>query len=420
VTSAMINDARLPERSADQLSDLLIELARAMHAVAVPTDTIEAMLVDVARKLGEPHLEVLVLQSALLLQLGDAEARRARLRRMDFDTHWRLAKTHDIMEVAHSLADGTLGVDEARSELRRIHAARPLYATWVVVAAYAVYSAAVAVRVGGGWLEMLAGALVGLVAGAIHLGGAHHVEVDLQQSFLAGLVGTLSVLVLALVLPPFGLPEALFGGVTLLVPAMVVTIGVHELASGALESGVLRLAYGFLRFAMLAAGIAAAGTAWSVFLRVPAHATAHGLPALPDLAVVAVGGLALVACLQARWGDAPVLVGAALLAHGTQMLTKLVVADRGAPLLTALVIGIAAQLYARKRGRLPAMVIVPALLQVAPGFIGTEAILHLLYDTGSSNQAFWRVLLVALQLVTGLLVAGILMRPRPKALAAPA
>jgi uncharacterized membrane protein YjjB (DUF3815 family) len=206
----------------------------------------------------------------------------------------------------------------------------------------------------------------------------------------------------------------LFGGITLLVPAMVITIGVHELASGALESGVPRLGFGFLRFAMLGAGIVAASGAWTLIMAPPRLVTPHALPTPIVLAVVTLGGLALVACLRARWHDAPIIMAASLLAYGTQELTKLALVDRGAPLLTALVIGVAGQLYARRRGRTASMVIVPGLLQVAPGFIGTEAVLHLLYDPGTSNQSFSRVLLVTLQLVTGLVVAGVLVRPKSR------
>ena len=63
---------------------------------------------------------------------------------------------------------------------------------------------------------------------------------------------------LAFVLPPFDYPRALFGGISLLVPAMVITIGVHELANEALESGTVRLVYGLICFALLGAGIVAA------------------------------------------------------------------------------------------------------------------------------------------------------------------
>jgi uncharacterized membrane protein YjjB (DUF3815 family) len=276
-----------------------------------------------------------------------------------------------------------------------------------VAIAYSAYSAAVAARIGGGALEMLVAAVIGLAAGGIHFGTLHHAPIDLQKSFLAGLFGGLIGLLLSLVLPPFALPHALFGGITLLVPAMVLTIGVHELAHGSLESGILRLAYGLLRFAMLAAGIAAGATIWKLAAPLPPEVTPVALPEPLVLGIVTLGGFALVGCLQARLRDAPVIAASALLAYGVQALTKLVVVEHGAPLVCAFAVGVAAQLYTRITKQPNAVVVVPGLLQLAPGFMGTEAVIRLLGGGGSGSESFFHVMLVALQLVLGLLAASI-------------
>ena len=121
-------------------------------------------------------------------------------------------------------------------------------------------------------------------------------------------------------------------------PAMVVVIGIHELASEALESGVVRIAYGLLRFAMLATGIAAA-VAITQFATAAPHVTATALPWPVVLALVGLGGLALVVCLQGPRRDAIAIVAAALIAYGTQELTKQIMGERGAPMVSAFMLG---------------------------------------------------------------------------------
>ena len=105
---------------------------------------------------------------------------------------------------------------------------------------------------------MFAAIVVGLVAGAIHFGTGIHKAINLEKSFLGAFLGRRAIFALTFILPPFDYPRALFGGISLLVPAMVITIGVHQLANEALESGTVRLIYGMACFALLAAGLAAA------------------------------------------------------------------------------------------------------------------------------------------------------------------
>jgi uncharacterized membrane protein YjjP (DUF1212 family) len=395
---------------------LLTELARALHQATIPADVVEERLGAVARRLGVEG-EFFTLQSFLAMELRSGGATRVSVGRMSFDTHWNLTRMTAFLAVADGLADGRLGVAEARRELAAIPKRRNPYPTWLVVAAYGVYGAAVAARVGGNLREMLVAAVVGLGAGAIHYGTLQSNAVDLQKSFLGALTGSLLAFLLAQVLPAFDQERALFGGITLLVPAMVVVVGVHELSSEALESGIARLAYGLLRFVMLAAGVAGAIT-MTQFTTWPASAAATPLPHPAALAIVAVGGFSLVFCLQAPWRDALAMVAAALVAFGAQELTKQVVGEQGAPVVAALILGAVAYLHARVTGRAAPIMLVPGLLQLAPGFMGTRATLHLLRphaSTGGTVDGFLQVLVVAVQLGIGLLIADLLFRRQHKA-----
>jgi uncharacterized membrane protein YjjP (DUF1212 family) len=396
-----------PGTTRDQaIALLLLDLGEALHAAALPSDLVERRLRSAARGLGT-RAQVFVLQGFIALQTGQGPAPVVELRRVSFDTHWRVHKLEELVALGASLARGERGLTEGRAELERINHEPLLYAKPLVVLAYAVYGAAVAVRVGGGVIEALVGALVGLVAGAIHFGTLTYGRVDLEKSFLAGLAGGLAAFALSLVLPPFDAGRAVFGGMTLLVPAMVLTIATHELANGALESGVARLAYGLLRFLMLGFGIAAAVRLWTFAAPLPPHVTAAPLPWPAALAVVAISGAALTVCLQGRPRDVLWMAGAAALAYGAHALTKALLGGDGSPFVAALLVGVAANLQARS-GRPPAVVIIPGLLQLAPGFLGSEAIVGLLGRAGTARPpAFFDVLMTALALVLGLVLAEV-------------
>jgi uncharacterized membrane protein YjjP (DUF1212 family) len=398
----------------DQSTDLLLDLAAALHASASPADVAEKRLHAVAEALGI-EAQFFAMQSFLTTELRRGGSERIEIRRIPFDTHWNLAESAALVELCRAIVDHRIDVAAARTELDRIVSRKSAYPRWLVMLAWAVYGGVVAVRVGGRWIELLAGAVIGFVAGAIHQIAGRQKLVNLEKTFVGAALGTLAAFLLTYVLPPFDYPRALFGGICLLIPAMVVTIGIHELANEELESGTVRLIYGLMCFGLLGGGVVASFTIGRLFGLHPPHATATKLPDLVVLAFVALGGLALVACLEGRRRDVGWIVLATVIAFGAQELTRLALGDRGAPIAVAFVLGCAAYLYARRPGRVPFTMLVPGLLQLAPGFLGTKATFKMLTLGESSSDAnFFEVIVLALQLGIGILVAGLLLKHRAR------
>jgi uncharacterized membrane protein YjjP (DUF1212 family) len=415
-------DGTATERTPGDSTELLLDLAAALHAAASPADVAEARLRGVANALGL-DAQFFTLQSFFATELRRGDRERVEIRRIPFDTHWDLTEVGALDELCRAITERRLDAMGARRQLDRIVAARSAYPKALVALAWGVYGGVVAIRVGGRWIEGLAGVLIGLAAGSIHFLAAEHKTISLEKTFLGAFLGSIVAFLLAFVLPPFDYPRALFGGISLLVPAMVVTIGIHELANEELESGTVRLVYGLMCFGLLGAGIVAAFTLGSAFGLHPPHQTATKLPDLVVLACVAVGGLALVVCLEGRPRDVGWIVAGAVIAFGAQELSRLAIGDdRGTPLGVSFILGCAAYLYARRPGRVPFTMLVPGLLQLAPGFLGTKATFKMLTvgDHLSSSASYFDVILLALQLGIGILAAGLLFkRLRRRARAAP-
>ncbi len=391
---------------------LLLDMERAMHVSALPADVLEERVREMAIGLGMTA-EIFTAQSFTATELFARRQTRVEIRRIPFDPHWNLTRMADLLALARAVAERRIPVAEARAQLTSITSRGNRYPKWLVVVGYAVYSAAVAARVGGSWREMLVALAIGTIVGGIHFGTLADDTVDLEKSFIGSLAGALCVLVATLILPAFDGASALFGGVTLLVPAMTLTIGLHELANGAPESGAVRLLHGLLRFLMLAFGIAVAVNAWKLVAPLPVYVPATPLPHAIVLAAVALGGLALVVCLQGRPTNAGWMVAAVVIAYGAQELTKIWFGAHGSPFIAAFVLGAAAHLHRRWSGRSVATMVVPGLLQLAPGFMGTKASFKLLqHGAAASDATFFDVMLVALQLGTGLLIAELLFRRR--------
>jgi uncharacterized membrane protein YjjP (DUF1212 family) len=404
-------DGTVNERANGDSTELLLDLAAALHAAASPADVAETRLRGVAGALGL-DAQFFTLQSFFATELRRGDREHVEIRRIPFDTHWNLREVAALDELCRAITERRLDAAGARRELDRILATKSAYPKALVALAWGVYGGVVAIRVGGRSIEGLAGVLIGLGAGAIHFLAAERKTVSLEKTFLGALLGSIVAFVLAFVLPPFDYPRALFGGISLLIPAMVVTIGIHELANEALESGTVRFVYGLMCFGLLGAGIVAAFTLGSILGIHPPHVTATKLPNVVVLACVALGGLALVVCLEGRPRDVGWIVAAAVIAYGAQELTRLPLGDQGAPIVVAFILGCAAYLHARRPGRVPFTMLVPGLLQLAPGFLGTKATFRMLTvgQQVSSSASYFDVILLALQLGIGILAASLLFK----------
>ncbi len=395
------------ERHADEaaVGALVSDLAAGLHEVSMPADTVIQEVRAVAAQYHLP-VQALLLQSALHLQVGDGRRKEVLLREVDFDAHWNLRRLEELQRLARRLQSEPVDILAARRQIAAVVARASPFRVPVVVLAYGLYGLAVGARVGGGWVEAIAAGLVGLVTGALHYGISRSRELDLMQSAAAAFCGALTACLLRLVLPPFDAARAMFGGVSLLVPAMVLTIGVAEMAHEALESGVFRAAYGALRFLMLAFGIAMAAKLFGLFAPLPAAVEPAGLPWPVALALVGLGAIPLTVCLQGRWRDVPWVAAGALVAYGIRELTKIAFPPEGSAFLATFGLATVALVQRRLGGRLPAVLIIPGFLQIAPGFLGTETVLASLRPgSPAGDNTFFHVLLLALQLVAGLLVA---------------
>src|SRR5262249_55086833 len=89
----------------DQSTELLIDLAAALHASASPADVAEERLRGVARALGL-EAQFFTMQSFLATELRRGDSERVEIRRIPFDTHWDLAETAALTELCRTITEG--------------------------------------------------------------------------------------------------------------------------------------------------------------------------------------------------------------------------------------------------------------------------------------------------------------------------
>jgi uncharacterized membrane protein YjjB (DUF3815 family) len=205
--------------------------------------------------------------------------------------------------------------------------------------------------------------------------------------------------------------------IIVLLPGYTLTVAMNELAARHLSSGTARLGGVLATMFLLACGAAvgtAAADAWAVFW--PAKGAPGELAALPRgtlwLALV-LAPLAFKVLFQARDRDTPWIVGAAWVAYlgaraGGAWLGPLLGAGCG-----AFALGLASNALARLRLRPAAITSVPGLLVLVPGSLGFRGVSSLLAEDALPGvELVARMLVVAMALVSGLLLAGVALPSR--------
>lgn len=331
-----------------------------------------------------------------------------------------LGRLGELDRLASDVAAHACSLAGARARLAGILDAPPRHRPLVVALAFAVVSAAAARILAGGAAEVGIAAVLGLGVGVVTLAAARPRPSSVLPPVLPAVAG-LGASAAAGLAASAGLTPApwsvCLAALIVLLPGLTLTLAMREVATGHLAAGSARLTGVASTFLALGCGIAVgdhlatslAGHG-ALLVRV---ATATRLPPWTEPIAVVVAALAFTVLFSARVRDMPwIVLGSAVAWLGARLGAAWLDA-RLAPLLGALVLGVAGNLFARAADRPAAIVVVPGLLLLVPGSLGARSLSALLGGdvVGGVGTAF-AMALVGASLVSGLLLANAIVAPR--------
>jgi uncharacterized membrane protein YjjP (DUF1212 family) len=399
-------------RSLDVHSELLIRFARVGHDAGYPTADLEERVLALARAFELTGAEVSATPTLVEVSLGSLAQQRSyslRVRPTSVDLD-AIARLDDLVQ---DVLSGRLDADGALRALADVQA-NPLRRPWpVLLASYAIAGVAVTPVLGGGWREAAAAALVGLVVGAIALSTRRTVRTEPMVAPVAAVAASF----FAAVLVQLGLdasPEVVsLAALVTLLPGMTLTIGMRELATEHLQSGVANAASALIQLFGLAFGVSVGrsiATSW--FGGVSDSAPDQAFTAV-QFAAALVAALAFTVILRARSRDALIMGAATCLALGANEAGAELFGDRAAVFVAALVIGLSGGFIGLIFRRSALVFVVPGVLMLVPGSAGFNSILQLLTDqTVSGITAGFDTFVTAMSIAYGLMVATVLLPRR--------
>lgn len=395
-----------------ELVEVFVEnLGRALHRYGSPAHRLEEAMVLVARRLGIDG-QFFSTPTAIFASLGTPGRRRTVLVRVepgDVD----LERLETLDGILGDLVHGRIDLDAAGRRVDAAVAAPRRYGALAQLLAFALVSGAGAQFFGGGLREVWAATAIGGVIGLLGL--------LVERSPASGRLFELVAALIASALATFAAAWAGVGspflvtlsGLIALLPGLTLTVAMTELASRHLVSGAARIAGAVLVFLMLAFGVALGQRLASLLVTLPPAAVPTPLPpwtVLPALALAAAGLMVLFRASPARYGW--LLLAGAVGLLGSHFGTRLLGPELGA-MAGATVVGLAGNAYSRLLDRPAVALQMPGLILLVPGSIGLRSLASLLdQDAIAGVQTAFTMTLVAVALVTGLLVANVLLPPR--------
>lgn len=394
----------------DDAVEFIVEMARALCQHGTPAHRLETAMSTCAERLGL-HAEFFATPTAVFASIGKARENVTRLVRVE-SADLNLDRLAQIDLILQCVSSGELSPADGRRELRESIKSPPTWPAWAATLAFALAAATASRFFGGGWCEIAAAALAGLIVGLAVLLSRHIRRLVRVFEFAAGVL--VAVFATAAAASPLGVDHetVIISGLIVLLPGLSLTMAVSEIASRNIVAGSARLIGAATTGAVIAFGVAA-GTGVTEAMLTP-----HPLPIVPLSPVtlwiaLALAPLALVILFNASPRDLPAVAVVSTAGFLTARFTGDTAGTTLGIAAGALVVGLLSNARAIRVNRPVAVCAIPGIMLLVPGSIGFRSLAAFLEQQAVRGlEAAVLAASVALGLAIGLLLANVILPPK--------
>jgi uncharacterized membrane protein YjjP (DUF1212 family) len=392
--------------------EFLLRFAEAGHAAGYTTAELEDRLTSLAHALGEPEIQVSATPTMIDLGLGPLRSQRTYTLRVQ-PAVVDLGAIARLDRVVQQVLDEGLDGDQALVLLDRA-LSRPRGRPWpVLLGAYALAAAALVEVLGGHWRDAIAAAIVGLVVGCVSLPAQRIERADAIRAPVAAIFASFAAIVVA----HTGLHSApdlvTLAALVTFLPGMTLTVGMRELATQHLQSGVANVATALVQLLGLVFGVEIGRSIAISWFGAAASVTPHTPFGLTQILAAIAAGLAFTVTLRAQSRDAIAMCCATVLALTANHVGEVLLGKQAGVFGAALAVGVAGELVGAYRRRSPLVFIVPGVFMLVPGSAGFNSALQLLSNqTVTGITTAFDTFVTAISIAYGLMIATLVLPRR--------
>jgi len=397
----------------------VLKLARALHAYGYSAPRLEGILGATADRLGLHGHRFFSMPTQIMAAFGPESRQHTHLLRVE-PGEVNLAKLASLEQVSLDVAHGRVSPREGMARIQNIVAAPSPYSPALVTLAFGVLSGTVCQFLGGGWHEIIVATALGLGLGLFALYAERHARISRVFEPLAAFLISAAAIGLARLVGPISVFVATLSGLIVLMPGLLLTTAITELSTRHLASGTLRMSSAFMTLLGIVFGVALGTRMGVAVFGAPVGQSAVALPGWTGIAAVLLAAASSAVILRADPRDAPWIVAAGVLGVAAGRFGASRLGLELGMFVAALGVALASSAYERWRRRPAPVVLVPGILLLVPGSVGYRSMAALMErNTVAGIDIAFTMILTAVSLVAGLLIAGVLV-PEPTPTATPA
>ncbi|KAJ2724940.1 pheromone-regulated protein prm10 [Coemansia sp. Benny D115] len=395
-------------------------LAQAMMEYGAPLHHLEDNLSRMSR-----HLCIAAtfttLPGLVLISIEDTSTFTAETRIIrcpnGFDMH-RLEMTDRVFR---SVSKDEIDVEEGTKRLKEIRDAPPLFSWYWQLFVWGMSSWSVCLLAfSGSWIDSLAAFILGLVAGSLNLlagrlkGFTNLFEVTI--SIICGFIASVFE------------RWVCFAAVTLsatvvLLPGLLLTTGVIELASRNMHAGTIRVAYALMIAIVIAFGVNLGNDIFVEIFSRPDRRANMDMAACSPVSQwwwwlafpIAITAICLLINVHPRNWHACIVVAGTMFVVFWALVIHLNLRTIG-PVVSAFVLGLAANIWSKVFKHNAYAIMLPGMMILVPGSVGVRGIMSMFSGTvgGASSRLAAQMAQTSLSIVVGLFASSFVVYPRGK------
>jgi uncharacterized membrane protein YjjP (DUF1212 family) len=407
----------LPPSSYAARLAFVVELAEHLHAYGTTAQRLEGALDSVATSL-QLDCEPWSNPTGLILTFSDparppGESDTTRVIRMPpGDTD--LAKLCEADRIAEDVVAGRMDLAAGHAALRSLNQPATTRTKVLQVLGFGLAAGSVAGLLHLPWLDITTAAGIGLLIGLLDLATRRRPQLKEAGDALAALLAGFVAIAVASFIAPLNLNTVIVASLIVLVPGMSLTNAVNELTSQHLVSGTARFAGALTTVMKLSVGTLIALAIAHFAGLSPQVRALRPQPDWVEWLALVLAAYAFALLFRSARRDYPIVMVSAVVGYLIAHLAGDAWGVRAGIFLSALVVTVGGNAYARWAHRPGALVRVPGILMLVPGSASLRAMMDLVQqqDVAAGQNAVLTVLNVLLALVAGLLFGNLLLPTR--------